>query len=170
MKFVRGIIFLCGVVAPFSAFALDTAISVNASVCEKLINGESRASARVRASDKASFKAVEDLSELSEYRSKLDTHNFNLKVYRLVDNYLEDVQITTTEQSQDRICVNLNAYLPTDAVATIFEAPVDTNSEIIADITDADYKQTNAELSEDMYGDNGIVTLDVEIGTAKGLA
>lgn len=138
MRFVGSVIVLCSVSASLAAYASDTAISVNASVCEKLINGESRASARVRASDKASFKAVEDLSELSSYRSKLDTHNFNLKVYRLVDNHLEDVQITTTEQSQDKICVRLTAYLPKEAVATVFEAPADTAPEIIADITDAE--------------------------------
>ena len=95
-------------------------ISIFASVCEKLINNESRSSARIRASDKASFKAVEEIPELSHYRDKMDAHRFNLNVYRLVDNYLEDMKINTVEQNSENVCVEISAYLSAGAIDEVF--------------------------------------------------
>ncbi len=89
-------------------------------ICEKIINGESKASARVRASDKASFKAVEDISELRDFRNTMDAHYFNLKIYRLVDNYLEDIKINVISQDDKEVCVEVNAYLPYSAINEMF--------------------------------------------------
>lgn len=109
--------------------AVSPDISVFASSCEKMINGESRASARIRAVDKASFKAVENIPELSTYKDSLATHEFNLKVYRLVDNYLEDVKINSSNQSEDNVCVEVSAYLPPSAISEVFaEAQTDNSS------------------------------------------
>lgn len=129
---------LFGVLLPSVVWGQTQAISVNAAVCEKIINGESRASARVRASDKASFKAVEDLPDLSPYRTKLDTHGFNLKVYSLVDNYLEDVKISTVSQDSGQICVEVSAELPATAVTEVFETNGEPEPEAIPDITAAE--------------------------------
>ena len=68
-----------------------------ATVCEKISQGESKSSARLRASDKASFKAVEEIPELREFRQYLDPHQFNLKIYKLIDNYFEDMNVITTK-------------------------------------------------------------------------
>ncbi len=95
-------------------------ISIFATTCEKIINGESKSSARVRASDKASFKAVEEIPELSRYRSILDTHNFNLKVYRLVDNYIDDVKINVINQDDKQVCVEVSAYLQPSSIKEVF--------------------------------------------------
>ena len=97
-------------------------ISVFASACENLAEGESKASARVRATDKASFKAVEEIPELSRFRSNMNTHNFNIKVYQLVDNYLEDLKINADSPSDGSVCVELSAYLPAAAIAEVFSA------------------------------------------------
>ena len=103
-------------------------ISVYASACEKLINGESKASARVRATDKASFKAVEEIPELRRFRDQTDTHNFNLKVYRLVDNYLADLQINASSPEDDKVCVELSAYLPAAAIDEVFAEETEDSS------------------------------------------
>ena len=95
-------------------------ISIFATTCEKIINGESKSSARVRASDKASFKAVEEIPELSKYRAILDAHNFNLKVYRLVDNYIEDIKITVINQNDSQVCVEVSAYLQPSSIKEVF--------------------------------------------------
>ena len=129
---------LFGALLPSAVWGQMSAISVNAAVCEKIINGESRSSARVRASDKALFKAVEDLPDLSRYRTKLDTHGFNLKVYRLVDNYLENVKISTISQERGQICVEVVADLPPAAVTEVFETGTEPEPEIIPDITEAE--------------------------------
>ena len=94
-------------------------ISVFASSCEPMINGESRSSARIRAVDKTSFKAVETIPELSAYKDSLTTHDFNLGVYRLIDNYLEDMKITSSND-ETSVCVEISAYLPATAVAEVF--------------------------------------------------
>lgn len=98
----------------------ENEISVFASGCETLINNESKASARVRATDKASFKAVEEIPELSRFRSRMKTHDFNIKIYQLVDNYLEDLKITATSPNDDQVCIELSAYLPASAVREVF--------------------------------------------------
>lgn len=125
---------------PVSAFAQigdsSDEIDVFASVCERMINGESKASARVRAADKASFKAVEEIPELNDYRQKMDTHNFNLKVYRLVDNYLEDVRLTTVSQDQQQVCIEVNAYLSQASIAEVFNEPesLEVETEVADDV------------------------------------
>lgn len=125
---------------PVSAFAQigdsSDEIDVFASVCERMINGESKASARVRAADKASFKAVEEIPELNDYRQKMDTHNFNLKVYRLVDNYLEDVRLTTISQDQQQVCIEVNAYLSQASIAEVFNEPesLEVETEVADDV------------------------------------
>lgn len=125
-----------GIMFSFSAQAQvgDNAqeVSVFASSCEQLINGESRSSARIRAVDKASFKAVEEIPELSDYRSQLSTHEFNLKVYRLVDNYLEDLKVDSSTRDDGAVCVNISAYIPLSAIKDVFieDATKETSLEL----------------------------------------
>ncbi len=95
-------------------------IAVFSDVCENLINDESKASARLRATDKASFKAVENITELREYKDKLPSPDFNMRVYKLVDNYLEDLKIVITSQDDKKVCVEVSGYLPTSAVDEVF--------------------------------------------------
>ena len=96
-------------------------IAVYAEVCEKINPQESKAAARTRATDKASFKAVEDIPDLEKYRSQLDVHNFNLKIYRLIDNYLEDIKTSVTQQTEAFVCVEVNAFLPEESIVEVFE-------------------------------------------------
>lgn len=91
--------------------------SVYAIVCENLRNGEPKSSARMRATDKASFKALENLSDLSDYRDKYDAHDYNVLVYNLVDNYLEDLAVRTLAQDNEKICVEVTGYLSTQNIA-----------------------------------------------------
>ena len=128
-------------------------ISVYASACEKLINGESKASARVRATDKASFKAVEEIPELRRFRDQTDTHNFNLKVYRLVDNYLADLQINASSPEDDKVCVELSAYLPAAAIDEVFAEETEDSS------TTGDDETLALELETADAGDNISITI-----------
>lgn len=92
-------------------FADENAISVYAKACEPIRSGEARSGARVRATDKASFKAIENITALSDSRTQMQPHDFNVLVYHLVDNYLEDMAVRTLEQSAERICVEVTGYL-----------------------------------------------------------
>lgn len=91
--------------------------AVYATACEPLRGDEAKSSARTRATDKASFKALENLSDLSDYRSQYDAHDYNVLVYTLVDNYLEDLAARTIEQTDDKICVEVTGYLQQDNIA-----------------------------------------------------
>ena len=141
MKFFLGIILVVCIIVPINVLAQiegSNEISVFAETCERIINNESKASARVRASDKASFLAVENIPELSDHKQRLDSHSFNLKIYKLVDNYLEDVKITVTDQTDDKVCVELSAYLPSSSINEIFtedNVSIDNINEV-NDVTD----------------------------------
>lgn len=148
MKIFGGILCIALIISPAVWAQIGdnpNEISVYASICERIINGESKSSARVRASDKASFKAVEEIPELSGYRDALDTHHFNLKVYRLVDNYLEDIKISTVSQDNGQVCVEVTAYLPSPAIEEVFneqplneEQPLDTDENMILELEEED--------------------------------
>ncbi len=137
-------------------------IEVMGAVCERITNGESKSSARVRASDKASFKAVEEIPELSQYREKLDTHHFNLNVYRLVDNYLEDIKINTTSQEAGRVCVEISAYLSVDSITEVFddnETEEETEATLMPDIE----PQTDKELALELESEDVVASLKLDI-------
>lgn len=105
-------------------------IDVFAKVCENLSPSESRASARLRATDKASFKAVEEIPELREFRQYLDPHQFNLHIYKLVDNYFEDMAINVLSQDNEKVCVEVSGYIRTSSINEVFSD--------ITDIQDGD--------------------------------
>ena len=105
-------------------------IDVFAKVCENLSPSESRASARLRATDKASFKAVEEIPELREFRQYLDPHQFNLHIYKLIDNYFEDMAINVLSQDNEKVCVEVNGYIRTSSINEVFSD--------ITDIQDGD--------------------------------
>lgn len=92
--------------------------AIYATICEPIKDGEAKSSARVRATDKACFKAVEKISQLQEYRNQYPTHDFNVMVYKIVDNYLEDLTIRTTEQDAEQLCVEVTGYLQEKNIKT----------------------------------------------------
>ncbi len=104
-------------IQPAMAVDDDTAvISLFGKACETIKTGEAKSSVRVRATDKASFKSVENISELSAYRDKLSAHDFNVLVYGIVDNYIEDLSVKTTKQGNDEICVETTGFLHSDNI------------------------------------------------------
>lgn len=89
----------------------DDAAALYGAACEKIKPQEAKSSVRLRATDKASFEAVKNLSELSEYKSKTNEHDFNVLVYDIVDNYVEDLAVRTTKQNDTEICVEVTGYV-----------------------------------------------------------
>ena len=91
--------------------SLDTAsldkdvTSVYGTDCEKVKPGEARSTVRVRVTDKASYLAVSSLPDLRNAKVELNEHDFNVMVYNLVDNNIEDMAIRTTKQTPEEICV-----------------------------------------------------------------
>ena len=102
------------VVALLSLITEETAwgqsIKIDGQACEGLSEGVSKASARIKAADKAAFEAVSDLDLLKQYRQQLDLHDFNVMVYAVVDEYLEDVDIKSNSDGE-QLCARVTAYV-----------------------------------------------------------
>lgn len=111
---------LCLFSAPaFAQEELDNPdiISVYARACEPIKQGEARSSVRVRATDKAAFKSLENISALADIKQKLLASDFNTLVYTLIDNYLEDMAVRTVEHNDENLCVEVTGYLSKQNIA-----------------------------------------------------
>lgn len=106
--------------------SLDTAsldkdvTSVYGTDCEKVKPGEARSTVRVRVTDKASYLAVSSLPDLRNAKVELNEHDFNVMVYNLVDNNIEDMAIRTTKQPRKKFASKSPAIFP----ARIFLPPL----------------------------------------------
>lgn len=120
MKLLLVLLVLVGMVKP--AFAQNTetqALSIYGNACEKVIEGESKASTRVRAADKAVFLGVKKLPQLARAKSILNEHDVNVLVYRLVDEYVEDLSSSTVQSDVGKACVEIKGYLPPEAIEKV---------------------------------------------------
>ena len=97
----------------------DASIAIYATACEKIKSGEAISSIRMRATDKASFTAVNSISELSDLKKDSTEHDFNVLVYNIVDNLVEDLTTRTTEKSNKKICVEVTGFIPNTSIAEI---------------------------------------------------
>lgn len=101
----------------FDEGALDGSIldnevaAIYGKACEKFKAGEPKSSARVRVIDKASYAAVDGLSMLDDFRSQADPQDYNIAVYDLIDNAIEDLSVRTLKQDDTDICVEVTGYV-----------------------------------------------------------
>lgn len=125
MRLFLGIIGALILTAPF-AFAQESSpksndeITVYNSTCEEISSGESTSSARARATDKAIFNALHKLSVLDDYRERTDLQDFNNKIYLLADHYLNSLNINTTSQTDDELCIEISGFITMDSIAKVF--------------------------------------------------
>lgn len=120
MKLLLFFLLMAGMAKPVHAQTAETqALSIYGNACEKVIEGESKASTRVRAADKAVFLGVKKLPELARVKSILNEHDVNVLVYRLVDEYIEDLSSSTVSSDAGKVCVEINGYLPPEAIEKV---------------------------------------------------
>lgn len=93
------------------ALANTDKAEIYADACENIIEGESKSSARLRASDKATFMAVKKTKQIDELKDKLSDHDLNVMIYRFVDEYVEDLSVKTTQDEENKICVEVKGLL-----------------------------------------------------------
>lgn len=108
----------------------SSSVAVFGTGCEKLKEGEARSSVRVRASDKASFNAVRNLAQLSNVQKEFNEHDFNVLVYNLVDNSLDDLSVKTTKQDEEEICVEITGYIRQENLFYAIQNAVETQEDI----------------------------------------
>lgn len=120
MKLLLAFLLMAGMAKPVHAQTAEMqALSIYGNACEKVIEGESKASTRVRAADKAVFLGVKKLPELARVKSILNEHDVNVLVYRLVDEYIEDLSSSTVSSDAGKVCVEINGYLPPEAIEKV---------------------------------------------------
>lgn len=86
-------------------------IEVKGNACEKSIEDESPSSTRVRAVDKAVFLSIKNLKLLDIDKQNMNDHDLNVMIYRLVDDYVEDLSSKVIKSEEGKVCVETKGYL-----------------------------------------------------------
>ena len=94
----------------------DSAIRISGRACERFTPDEAKSTIRVRVTDKASFLAVSSAAEVSALRDEMNEHDYNVLVYNLVDNAVEDLVVRTTKQDAEELCVEAEGYIHPDSI------------------------------------------------------
>ena len=130
----------------------DNAVTIEASACEQVKLGDARSSVRLKAVDKAAFWAVSDLPQLQSYKKELDVHDFNVMVYAIVDEYIEDMDIRTTHQNKDEICVKVSGRVhPANINRAIDESfEKDSQPENLKDEASVQAAQLSSEVTSEL--------------------
>ena len=98
--------------------AQDAYVQISADACERVMNGESKSSTRLRASDKATFLAVKKIDQLKNNK-KLSDHDFNVMIYRFVDEYVEELSAKTIEDNEENVCVEVSGKILSDNIQSV---------------------------------------------------
>lgn len=114
-------------------------VAFQANTCEKALDGESPSSVRIRAVDKAVFLGLKSLKELDADRMRLNDFEFNAMIYRLVDDYVEDLSSKVTSSTEGKICVEVSGYINPNNIALVqneFQSSASSNDETVAVVAD----------------------------------
>lgn len=124
----------------------SNALAIYGSACEEIKASEQSAATRIKAIDKACFEAVSSLSEIVNIKDSFDEHDFNVMIYNIVDEYIEDLSTKTTKQDNSEICIEISGYITPENIGKAIDETIQTSPE-------------SASLSE---GDNQLSSLPQE--------
>lgn len=144
-------VLMMGVLPARYGQAAPDLFEINSEACEKKINGESKASVRVRTVDKAVFSGVRKLPAINEIGKVLEDSELNVLVYRLVDEYVEDLNFETIDTDDGRVCAKVHGWLNPDNISAVKQefvkndAPVSENEpEKIAQVVEEVEREVSA--------------------------
>lgn len=101
-----------GVCLAFQSFAQEAeSFEVKANACEKKIAEESPSSTRIRAVDRAVFMGLKNLDYLKEDKQKLNEYDLNRMIYRLLDDFVEDLSSKVVKSTDDKVCVEVTGFI-----------------------------------------------------------
>lgn len=122
----------------------DASLAVYGSACEDIKSDTQNASTRLKATDKACFNAVSSLPEIIDIKSSFDDHDYNVMIYTIVDEYIEDLTTKTIKQDDSQICVEVTGYITPENIGKAIDNTIRQQpSEEVAEKQDtpADEKQ-----------------------------
>ncbi len=112
------LLFLLSLTA-FSAHASDDMIKISGNACEIFDRSQQISSVRVKVTDKASYNAVSQIPSLADLRPTMLEHDFNVAVYDIVDNHVQNLSVKTTSQDTNEICVEVTGEVASQDIVTI---------------------------------------------------
>ena len=128
MRFWGLFVFVLSMAFSAAAAPKNAVLDINGMACEEALTGESRAGARIRASDKAVFNGIKRQETLKPYFQELNDHDANVFIYRLVDEYIEDLSVRVMPSTADNVCVEIRGHLSASAVQEAYDAFVTERS------------------------------------------
>lgn len=106
----------------FKALADEVeSFEIRGNACEKIINDESLAGARNRAIDKAVFLGLKATPELEEDKKLLNDHDLNVMIYRLVDDYIQDLTSKVVKSDEEKVCVEVSGFISPKSIESVRE-------------------------------------------------
>ena len=121
--------------------------------CERVKPQETIASIRLRATDKATFDAIKNLDNISALSSQYSDHDLNVLIYKIVDNYVEDLAVQTTQQNEQKICIEITGYVN---AANISVAAEELKNELLDNVHATNEPANDDALSEEKNSDVSI--------------
>lgn len=103
-----------------SADEVDS-FEIRANACEKLVGEESLSGARNRAIDKAVFLGLKSSPALAEDKNLLNDHDLNVMIYRLVDDYVQDLTSKVIKSDTDKVCVEISGFISPKSIELVRE-------------------------------------------------
>jgi len=92
------------------------ALAIFGTGCEDIKAEESMAATRLKASDKAAFNAVSSVKEIINIKDSFDDHDFNVMIYNIVDEHIEDMTAKTVKKDNIQVCVEVSGFITPESI------------------------------------------------------
>ena len=102
----------------------NNALPVFGTACEEIKAGEPNASTRLKATDKACYGAITALPEIVNIKDSFDDHDFNVIIYNIVDEYIEDLTTKTIQQDDEKICIEVSGYITPENIGKAIDEAI----------------------------------------------
>ena len=142
---------------PINLWAQEDVVNISGIACEIFDSSQPMSSVRVRVTDKASYNAVSQIPSLIKLRQNLLEHDFNVIIYDLVDNHVQNMDVKTTSQDANELCVQVTGAIPVQDIVNIVanNSPADKKAEydikkendILDDAADKGYAASQADVA-----------------------
>lgn len=131
-KYLISAIFICSSTANAEIVDMNNAaLPIFGTGCEELKQGESNATIRLKATDKACFNAVSGLKEIINIKDSFNDHDFHVMIYNIIDEYIEDMAIKTAKKDNSQICVEISGYVTPENIGHAIDNTIKTPEEVI---------------------------------------
>ncbi len=140
-------------IAKADSFSLD----LNSKACSKIEGHQSKSDARLNAYDKAMLLAVKSSEYIKSKNLKINDYDYSLLSYKIADRAIKNVIISTTHESNKKICLELKASLDKQKADMILKDYSNPNisAEKVKEIAD----NVNQTLPKSIYEANDSIPL-----------